>query len=65
MLSGLGGCFVAIVLIFNHGWKQLTFGNDESICPDAGERSYCTACISLWVVEATLLMGKSNPEGQR
>ena len=54
---------MAVILIADHGWKQLTFGNDESICPDIGERFYCTACISLWVVEASLLIGESNSEG--
>ena len=58
MLSTLGGCLMAAYLIFHHGWKQLTFGNDESICPNLGERSYCTACIGLWVLEASLLLGE-------
>ena len=62
MLSALGGCGMAVILIADHGWKQLTFGNDESICPDIGERFYCTACISLWVVEACLLIGQSNSD---
>ena len=60
MVISLGGTGIAVFLIYNHGWSQLTFGNEESICPDNGERPYCTSSISLWILEATLLLGMSH-----